>query len=307
MSVKNPSAAAGSSYMGCLTLLVFMALTAGPFYLFVHIRFGRTVDTGATLAASFVFFIAYMWLQEIGPIRRNERLLRAIARGGQLLRDGELAAASGPIYAVAGHDPLVAPFTGRPCLAYKYSVEVPTAKQSKGRYGGYAYVPSEVVTPAGSIAILSMPNLEQLAERRCRDEQERRRAQAYVEATPFEELGIFDWVRIYRKARALFTEIGPARQDIHISGSPHSVDACLLKERSVEPGTLVSVVGRYSAERGGLTQDMSDPLSLKLFPGDATTVARELRTRMRLRAALALLFVVVPYAILVGVALHARR
>lgn len=286
-------------WLGCGGLVLFVGATSGLLFLLLRLRLPGPVAGGLTGFGAFVSFIAYGFVQGSLNLLPARRLLSRAARGEQVLEDGQPAAVSGPIHAVEGQVPMEAPFTGRPCLAYGYTVEPSiSGKKRSVLFGGIGSVPSEVRTTSGPLHLLGLLDLTELPVQRCLDPEDRRRAIAYMQATTFEQLDVFDWARVYQLGRRLRTETGPFRQDCRIWSTPGTGESYSYAEQCVEPRALVSVVGRYSGERRGLERDPEDDLSFVLMPGDAATAARELSRRIRWRVTAALATVAVVYAIL---------
>jgi hypothetical protein len=310
MALMRSAAVRRSDRLGCAAMILFLGMTAGPLYLALHARLGHPLDGWAALVGALVSFVAFGMLQESVQLSRDERLARAAVRGAQLFRDGEPAVVSGTIEAAAGHEPIEAPFTGRACLAYVYNVSEPRSKDinhsAVALYVGHGCVPSEVRTPQGPLRILASPGLGEMQSRRCTDPEERRRAIAYVQSATFETLTIFQWGRISRLGRELLAECGAVRKDFQCTFSPRGIESCSFSETIIEPGAVVTVKGVYSADRRGLAPDGNDPDFFRVIPGDADSVARELRSRARWRSVAALMMVVVIYPIIWIVASHIR-
>lgn len=291
-----PSVTVGrAEWLGCAGLLAFVGLTAGSLWLLLYaIGAGASAVVGP-LVVGVVSLVAFGMLQESVRISSDERLVRAAARGEQVLENGQPAVASGVIEPVAGQEPIDAPFTGRRCLDYRYTVRGRAQSTAVVFFGGIGHVPSQVRTPAGALRILGLPSLEEVEERWCERPEERERAIAYVRGVTFETLGVFDWGRVYRLGRRLFTETGPTRKDLSTGLGDPNPESCAFQEAILEPNAVVTVIGRYSAEGRGLAPDVKLPLSLPVLAGDAASVARALRARVRMRAGAALAIVALVY------------
>ncbi len=266
----------------------------------------------------------------------EDRRLLAEGRDGALPRDGKRFAAAGVVTALtpgvaqatqqgagpAGAPPLVAPFSGRPCLAYRYRIDVAAGEGtgSAPAYAGVALAPAVISAvsggstaggtaplPAGGagVRLLGFPTLaEGFAETVLAGERALARAAAYVAATSFAELP--------SEEPALAADArGTLRRDWRSGGGgglgviPPSAR---LAETVLGEGDEVCAFGLYRAAEGGLAPDVSPggkPLLLLRGGGGAAAAALARDGRRELWIGLAILLL--PHAALAAFLLARGR
>jgi hypothetical protein len=203
--------------------------------------------------------VSWMGLMLVNGSRYDVRIWRAQRRAREhgAPEDGDLFAATGTL--AARGTPLKAPFSGRDCVGYLYEVGLPPdGDGSSARdWFGFAYAPCEVQTPAGSVLIDSMPVLEQIDKENIESPEERQRAGAYIASTNFDRIGGADIIKLSKTVLSAHSGRGAIRRDFHV-GDAETIDREMeVIEQRLEPGTLVTVTGRWDSASHAIVADAS--------------------------------------------------
>jgi hypothetical protein len=243
----------------------------------------------AALLASFIGL--FTSARDRGALRR--------ARDGAPFQDGRLESASGPIRAVGA--PLEAPFTGRACVAYEYDIKQSGEAQSS--YAGMALAPCLVDTTRGAARLLGWAVLDQFppAPPQTID---RARGVSYLRGSGFEPLGLAGLVSGF--GELLADDDGTLREDFRKTEDAIALDGCSIVERVVPVGTIVTILGRWSAARQGFTSAGSTTLN-RVFPGDLQSTSKNVSGTSVKTFAAGLFFFVALHAILVPMYFLAPR
>jgi hypothetical protein len=277
-----------------LTLLSFFfvfLLVAGTYFHFAH--------TEVEWVPSLVFSILFstFFLCGCGSIirafleRADRRIIVAARRGG-LLKDGKRSAVFGSIEPV--DEPLRAPLSGEPCVAYDYRIYHPQEPEGPGshiviqkeaRYGdglstsavedfqGWALTSSVIHSASGKIGLLGFPDL---GTWRWKEHTHYEKANEYIRLKTFEKSSLKNIVSFGDYVDAFINNTtGIMREDIRHSDAQDATGLS-LDERFVPVGAHVCAIGRYSTEHNGLVQDHGR--GLRIVQGDSEEVSESLKT-----------------------------
>lgn len=296
----RPHVRSGRSAGKWLWLALLLVLCAG-WYLFFTARARQD-------ALFFSLLCGFLSLGTIWAIRglfysENEKALDRAARKREPV-DGKWTAAVGDIQPLMPQGALTAPFSGEATVAYKYWItrfERRTAGPESARrysrnrhlitaYAGRAMVPCEIGTASGSVRIKGMPVL-QATRRTLSDDASRDRAQAYINATVFEDVFLKQKADSTGDGLKAGSDMETVREDQRENPGP-SLDGWMLDEVVVRPGEKVCVYGLYSAADRSLCAPSCESAGrlFALLPGDAAAAKAALSAqRTFLRIVLAVL------------------
>ena len=239
-----------------IAIAVWVALAGGYFYVLRAVpgndkffgAFGMATVTWIGLAL--IHGVRY----SIADWRAKKRLAR-----GERPRDGELAAAIGPVS--AGFETLRAPFTGRDCVLYEYTIGPPGTGEGRPArdYAGFGMTRCSVRTPYGDIFLGSFPVLEQVFE----TEGDRAAAEEWVANTQFEQAGGIQMVKAILSVHSLPP---PLKKD-WILGKPSDIHRSIASEKIIAPGDTVTAFGRYVAASNAIVSDTKKKGFLRLRRG----------------------------------------
>jgi hypothetical protein len=172
--------------------------------------------------------------------------------------DGETIAVVGAIEPVG--PTLTSPFTGKPCVAYKYEVK----RGETMLYDGFALTPSAVLSSHGQIRILAYPTLE-VRPHLVPNSEAVPNFSAYIERTHFKKPDLADVRAVLTGPPPAFnSDEGSIRTDTRMADDDAKIDYATYTEWSLAPGDRVFATGRYSLERGALVPEPGMPLSVIL-------------------------------------------
>jgi hypothetical protein len=278
---------------GCLLGLLLFAVLTGLYYLAFHGRFSPPGDWIGALVGGFFLLVAVDGLRGIlTELRNRARLDRALA--GEPFVDGQPVAAIGPLMALG--QPIAAPFSQKPCVAYSYQVshkeKGPTLNDDDlviKDFTGVTLMPCVVRTPRGNVRILGLPGLQGFSVTSLTGGTVRDRAKAYLGSASFEELGRLDAGHSNVSTDIGPTNLGPQNMGSVVRDLEAGTDGALrkdwwaagdefrladfrldprpytLKEQIVRDGETVTVFGLYQAAQRGIVPDGE---GVKLIRGD---------------------------------------
>ncbi len=251
---------------GCaFGLLLWLAL-AGVYGYVAWTKIREPIPTaivgvlGGTFAAMLVssFVGLFTGAGDRGAIKR--------AMAGELPRDGKLEAVSGSIRPEGAG--LEAPFTGRPCVAYEYDVK--SRNEGKSDFAGVALAPCAVHGQQGPARLLGWAVLDPFGNSG-RDEIDLERGLRYLRSATFEKLSFTSMLSVL--SALLADDDGAIRKDFRITdGEPH-LEGRKITEKIVSVGAQVTLLGRWSASRGGFAPEGAMTMN-RLYPGDFPTTLR---------------------------------
>ncbi|MGK2860225.1 MAG: ankyrin repeat domain-containing protein [Thermoanaerobaculia bacterium] len=261
---------------GCLKSLALLAALVAGYYLLLRGRFSAPNDAIAAVALGIALWIASGLLSGALNASKQRRMLRR-ALDGVPFEDGERVAVAGTIRPLA--DPLVAPFSGRECVAYQYSV-MPFSRRGgtlSTNANGQALTPSVIESPGRTTRLLGWPALDKFVETIWGSDENRANARAYIAATTFQRVDVSN---VFGSMKSVLADDdGNIRLDTS-PGDPGSIDLewVRLKEKIVPAGARVCAMGTWSAMRSGIVPDQGSLQGITLIPGDAEKVLKGFRS-----------------------------
>lgn len=213
-------------------------------------------------------------------------LKRAIAR--EAPRDGRLEAAAGAIRPLGA--PLLGPFTGRPCVAYEYDVK--NKGEGRSDFAGVALAPCAL---QGSGRLLGWAMLDSFGKSG-KDEIDRERGTRYLSTATFERLSLTSMLSVL--SALLADDDGAIRKDFRIADGPPDLEGKKITEKIVPVGAQVTILGRWSAVRGGFVPEGAMSMN-RMFPGDLQTTLRNIGGSSVKTFVIGFVFFVVLHAMLV--------
>jgi hypothetical protein len=266
----------------CVLLLLGWGAAAYAFYrYFIGLRdFGSPMYWGSAVAGLLVV-AAIGYVVGIGTAYRERKMLLE-AMAGTPPADGQWVGISGTIHSTA---PLTAPLSGERVVAYEYKIHrderIGKSSSEVVYYEGKALTPSSIATRQGSVRLLCLPALTELEAEPIAQSEAERRAKAYVASTPFT---IYDTgtKRVTRLEEEWTEDDGQYRNDRqYFTRDVDLADGFHFEEKHVRQGVQVCAFGLYSRERGGLIPHPNWAKQTRLMRGDVSSVADQLRRRMR--------------------------
>jgi hypothetical protein len=216
-----------------------------------------------------LIFVSSLWQVVVGNPDKG-----ALERSeGRLpLLDGQKEAVSGTIEPVGS--PLLAPFSGRQCVAYEYDVKERPAGSSQGpqesEMSGWALTPSVIKSDRGDVRLLGFGLLSDFKETEYQDDVlASERAAAFLRTASFEEMSIRKIGAMVSAMDAMLeSDAASARRDWKRADGEPDVAGSRLIEKVIGVGDTVTVVGIYDASRGGLAPKYKGKTApIKLVPG----------------------------------------
>lgn len=229
----------------------------------------------------------------------NDRAALRRAAAGEPMRDGRLEAASGPIRPLG--EPLEAPFTGRPCVAWEYDVKTPGSQKSD--FAGVALTPSVVDGIRGPARLLGWAMLDQFSASGA-ERVDRARGAAYLQSTQFEKLGLTSVLSVFGELTA--DDDGSIRKDFRIDDPSPDLEGKRVEEKVVEAGQTVTVIGIWSEAKGGFSPAGRAAVN-RIFPFGLEAATKKLASQPFKQLATALVFFLALHAILVPMYLLAPK
>ena len=236
---------------------------------------------GISFALGFATYMGISLMIDVFKNRGDARLIKA-ALAGRRGKNGKPRAVLGKIYPL--DDPISAPFSGRECLILSYHIyqeywrETGTQSGSSVAepisYSGYHLAPSEIRTGAEQVKILGFPELSDIPQE---ETTSYGRIESFIQDTNFTQTeGRFmEGVNELSKTIQVH-ESGAAAQDFQFR-EPVPGHSLKSRERIVQKGSDVCLIGIFDALRGGIVPD-NRPLgrSMKLIPGNQKQVLSKL-------------------------------
>ena len=290
---------------GCLVALITWAAAAGAYWYYIHARFVPPLDWVVPVVAGLMMAIVIGNLRQgvssaISAVRASQQSTFSGVTG-ERPKDGQVLTVVGHIRASAGST-LEAPISGQPAVLYGYEIEhqgrgADGGAHSVKDFSGFALAPSIIDSRLGPIRLLGFPNLELFTKNEIATP-DLARVNAYIAGTPFQDMTGFNPLSIYREVKELMTDMdGSLRKDWRMSEGEVTEDHD-FSEQIVAPGEQVTAIGRYSADKGGLIPDLSNPL--RLIRGDAQMSSSALWKQAFSRLFGAIIFAAVVNAALFG-------
>lgn len=264
----------------CLLQLLGWAIASAAFFAYFQ-RLGELpaiwwAAAGAGLCV--MLAIGYLWA--IKDLVRERSMLLDAARGAQP-EDGRWVAVSGRIHSM---EPLRGPISGQDVVAYQYRVSrvEGSGKNSSDvtHYEGKALVPSTIATRSGSIRLLSVPTFDMPPAPLGRYVEAVERVREYVAATQFQTSDTPKDQRIGVSEESTDDDGNFRLDKANGTDADFDINGCQLEERHIKQNETVCVFGLYSQPRGGIIPHPNWAKQTRVMIGDATAVARQIRTRI---------------------------
>jgi len=236
---------------------------------------------GISFALGFATYMGISLVIDVFKNRGDARLMET-ALAGRRGKNGKPRAVLGKIYPL--DDPIIAPFSGRECLIVSYHIyqeywrERGTQSGSSVAepisYSGYHLAPSEIRTGAEQVKILGFPELSDIPQE---ETTSYGRIESFIQDTNFTQAeGRFmEGVNELSKTIRVH-DSGAASQDFQFR-EPVPGHSLKSRERIVQKGSDVCLIGIFDALRGGIVPD-NRPLgrTMKLIPGTQKQVLSKL-------------------------------
>jgi hypothetical protein len=261
---------------GCLlSLALYFGLAAG-YYLYFRDRYEPPAPWVAALVGALVTSLGLGLLSNARQGGKDAAAIRD-ALAGRPRRDRELAAAIGVARPIA--EPLQAPFSRVPCIAYDYEAYRMVTSSGKNRTtskrmerSGFALTPSVVAGPTGEVRLLGFPMLDEFPKRTIDDPQGRQAALDYLAtAEPMSMEGFSPGKMLHEIKDVLTDDDGAVRKDWRITADER-LGECTLTETHVPVDAEVTALGMWSQEKGGLVPDLGRGMVNRMYPGRGDAV-----------------------------------
>lgn len=291
---------------GCFIGLLTWAACAGAYWYYLHTRFLPPLDWAVPVVAGLLMAVV------IGNLRAGLASAFGAARVseeatfggvmGEKPRDGQIVTAPGRIR--ASGSPLHAPLSDRPAVLYSYDIgrewrDANGVRAAKD-FAGFGLTPSVIDSHFGPLRLLGFPTLEGF-DKASVENPDLAKIREYIATTSFLDMAGFNPLTIYREIKELMADDdGQLRKDWRMSDSVEVTEDQDLSEQIVVPGEQVTAIGRYSAEKGGLVQDLGGGNPLRLIRGDARMSSGALWTQAAGRIIGSLIFAAVVNGLLFG-------
>lgn len=244
---------------GCGFFFVLWVLLVGAYAYVAYGRIHEPMPSGAIGVLGGTFALLFI-SSFVGLFTgRRDRVALRRAMSAEPLRDGHLEAVSGPIRATG--QPLEAPFSGQPCVAYDYDVK----RQGQGQsdFAGVAMAPCAVESLRGQARVLGWVTLDQFPSTPD-DRIDRARAVRYLSSAPSEPLGVLTILSVFKEL--ITDDDGAIRKDFKIGADTIELSGRRIQERVLPAGAMVTLLGYWSESRQGFAP--TGPAMNRIFPGD---------------------------------------
>jgi hypothetical protein len=249
------------------------------------------IAPGSSLApAMFValLFMVGIWLFVAAFAHRREREQLARALRGEAPEDGKRVVLTGTIHALV--DPLVAPFSHQRCVAFRYDISKWVGSGKSQTHAvlceGVALVRSEIRTASGNYKLLAVPTID--APAASLDSAALQRAEEHLRTATFAPPHVpFTRPEIENEWS---DDDGSYRHERLRSTGPIDLEQCHLSEYVIANGEAVTVVGRYSRERGGIVADRNWANRTRIMTANPEAAAAQLRSKSRRGVLLGIVF-----------------
>ena len=251
-----------------LAVYLLLAAAAGA------ITYRRFPIPGAAAGAAFIGGgVAWMGVAYFAGIGKKFANARMIKRGlsGDAPRDGAKIAAVGRISPNGGA--LTSPLSKSSCVAYKFEIRSGLSDDDITYYEGFALTPGMVQGRQRSVRLLAWGDLK-VPWRTIPASVAQPNAEEYIRETEFREPTLLNFRRSIADMAAIYKDDdGSIRWDQRglrppfDVGKPIDLQSATYREMLLKPGDSVCVIGRYSAQRGGIIPSehpMVDPVTVEV-------------------------------------------
>ncbi len=232
------------------------------------------VALGAGVIGGGIALLGVAYIAGIGQKLKSAALIRR-GLNGEPPRDGEKFAAIGRITPKGAT--LTSPFTKTSCVAYKYEIKVRGSKHDTTVFDGFALTPSTIQTGNQSIRLLAWGEIKQ-SFKSIPVSEAKPNAEDYLAKTEFAEPSILNLRQAITDLQAIYRDDdGSVRRDQrgvrpNLDTGSIDLDVARYNEVVLRPGDPVCVIGRYSAQRGGIVPSdhpIADPVTIEVGEPDA--------------------------------------
>lgn len=240
-----------------LFYLCVTALASGAAWLFIP-KFATTVSiilAVINVLPSLVFMNIYQGMKQAQLILRG-------SQNWTSWKDGDFVAVRGQILPVNG--PLQTPAQRKPCVAYDYAIDgssfapspvanVPFATPpaiALADYFGFGVTPVLLKFEDTELNLLGFPSFEDPLEAKLADPESLNRAAEFLQSAGLQEIQPVGWKMVVNQEGPLTHLSGPIER--HFKKYGGNAGLALIRERYIEPGQIVSVVGVYSKKEKGI-------------------------------------------------------
>jgi hypothetical protein len=190
---------------------------------------------------------------------RDWRARNRAARG-ERPEDGQFVAVIGEIRPL--FEPLIAPLTGRECVAYRYDVGISKEAPIARDYTGFGMTRCSVYTSHGPVSLGSFPVLHGFAELRGDGSM----MKDYVASATFEPIQTLG--DAVKRTAGMFIEAKPPlRKDWRLALAPPPLDGVESREVCVPSRAMVTAYGRFSSSTHALVAGTEAQGHLRLVDG----------------------------------------
>ena len=256
---------------GCAMAAV---VVLGVFGAYLYLLWGKVEAVPAIILAGFGALGLLMVVGQLKAVLFGSGDVGALKRAeqGLPLEDGKEEAVWGRIEPLGAA--LVAPFSGRPCVAYEYDAKKASAPDDENAtastLAGFALAPSVIRSSRGDARLLGFSLLTEFPETVVDDPEAVHRAVRHAASSQPEEMGLAKLgAMISAMDDAMADDDGSVRKDMKAKdASVADLEACVLTEKVVAPGDTVTAIGIWDASRGGLVPSHRGKSAVvRLLPG----------------------------------------
>ncbi len=259
----------------------FFLCLAGAGAVFVYFLWGRggpaLVWGGAVAGALGSILLIGGFLNLVKTLRLRKAFART--RSGRRPNDGQLTVVEGVV--TTQREALLAPLSGKPCLAYEYEVFRIGARSRNSRTGDTSQPAKEtaacgigatrltVRTSLGEFALDGVPILERFESEVIEDAAGRNRVQQFLAAGEFDQLSLLNTLKMIEQLVSIVSgENGCGRLDWKIKGAVDLDEGrWRASEKRIEPDQHVTVVGDFDSRKRSLKPGNSSTDTFDIFPG----------------------------------------
>lgn len=265
----------------CLLQLVGWVVASAAYFYYFRSLGELDPIYWASIGAGLFTMIAIGYAWGIKNLVAERRILLDAAQGAEL-EDGKWVAVSGHIQSIHS---VRGPLSGENVVAYEYKISRTERTGKSGSadvtyYEGKGLVPSTISTRRGAVRLLSVPTFDVPAAELDRYQLAVERAREYVASTPFQTPKTPKEHRLGVEEESTDDD-GNFRMDKRrFPDRDVDLDGCSLEEKHIRQNEIVCAFGLYSKQRGGIIPHPNWAKQTRIMRGDASDVARQIRSRI---------------------------
>lgn len=236
------------------------------------------------VAVGIISFVMMIPVVMVNGIYGNTKEL-SLLRGSHnpKVKDGQRVALTG--YVRSPQEPLLSPFTKKPCVSYSYSVSrtVSRGKSSSKHteYSGNVQVPSTLRTNTMDVRLLGlMEGEEESFDESDQEEKEIfQNAYEYVRSRQFQPKKSVS--EAWSKAKEMMTDNdGSMLEEVKVTDDPLDLSDRTLEEWCLEINKPYSIIGVWSSAQNGLISDPFGKGTITVLKGDAAEAIKTMRGKI---------------------------